>query len=713
MAEATIDLEAMQSLVDTMNTAAGDLRGAKSELTGILGGVSLDTSPPQPLEAAALWVDSQVPGLRRRLALAQVIAAARPGFHGPVQIDESKLSTLSPNEAEKIGREAAARIRDGSSMDAELVGWLNQYSGDPYFAAALAKGCSPEEISDYLQAVSANMRASTQSPSYSEGGEDSQFMKDRANWNLLVTGLSQTLGTATRSQTPDLALPADYADRFADSITTDSRRGQAAVLGLLLKNGTFGTSFLDTVSTKVYDYERNELGTWRERLPTQTEWAMMDEQGRPLNVGDPLAGILSALGRNAEAAQHFFTGGGTKEVEIHGQKVQVGERLQYLLQERTWAERDHSDEGDGLGKALRAATIAFRNRDASGMTSASIASQTIALVGSKTNEGSDGGWFGIGKDDGWKMYTGMRDEIADIVADYAPDLFREYSDAQGAEDTLGPPWSLLDNPADLPGGPYGMVFNRDDMQKILKTLGEDPANIDKIAVSAFAFNRVKVNYALSQVTDPALKWKILSGVDVPEFVNPSMVGPSVVGAILQDAYDGMSDKVELEKAKAEALKSWLDVAGSLPILKIPGEGLKAAYADWGVDQLKSAALDKLGEGPATDPGSLYGGREVADQEALRRDTMNLLLQNGFYDPDVVALGSKELGGKGASAPPAGALLRDSHGNVTGFDFGSDDYANWVQGTSGPGNPAWWGLAPGMQLPESVIDKYRSQFPNIK
>lgn len=226
-----------------------------------------------------------------------------------------------------------------------------------------------------------------------------------------------------------------------------------------------------------------------------------------------------------------------------GQKVQVGERLRYLLQERTWAERDHSGEGDGLGKALRAATIAFRNRDASGMTSASIASQTIALVGSKTNEGSDGGWFGIGKDDSWKMYTGMRDEIADIVADYAPDLFREYSDAQGAEDTLGPPWSLRDNPADLPGGPYGMVFNR--------------------------------------------------------------------------------------------------------------------------------------------------------------------------DPDVVAVGSKELGGKGASAPPAGALRRDSHGNVTGFDFGSDDYANWVQGTSGPGNPAWWGLAPGMQLPESVIDKYRSQFPNIK
>jgi len=311
------------------------------------------------------------------------------------------------------------------------------------------------------------------------------------------------------------------------------------------------------------------------------------------------------------------------------------------------------------------------------------------------------------------MYDDMRDEVADIIADYAPDLFREYSDAQGAEDELGPPWSILDNPADLPGGPYGMVFNRDDMQKVLKTLGEDPANIDKIAVSAFAFNRVKVNYALSQVTDPALKWKILSGADVPEFTNPSLVGPAVVGAILKDAYDGMSDKVELEKAKAEALKSWLDVAGSLPVLKIPGEGLIKDYAEWGVDQLKSQALDKLGEGPDTDPGSLYGGRDVADQEALRRDTMNLLLQNGFYDQKVMDIGSSELGGKGVYAPPDGALLKDSSGNVTGFDFESDDYANWVQGTSGPGNPPWWGLAPGTQLPETVIDKYRSQFPNIK
>ena len=66
MAMASIDLEAMDSLVTAMNTAASDLRGKRGDLAGILGGVSLDTSRPYPLETAAGWADEQVPGLRRR-----------------------------------------------------------------------------------------------------------------------------------------------------------------------------------------------------------------------------------------------------------------------------------------------------------------------------------------------------------------------------------------------------------------------------------------------------------------------------------------------------------------------------------------------------------------------------------------------------------------------------------------------------------------------
>ncbi len=695
MGEAYIDLEAMQSLVTTMGTAATDLRGVKADLAGILGGVSLDTSPPQPLETAASWVESQVPGLRRRLAMAQAIAASTPNFKAgnAVPIDESKLSTLSPTEAMKIGTEAANRINDGGEdgPDPELAKWLSEYANDPYFASALAKGSTPDEIATYLRDAGYKM-GSTRSDGMYNSEEDFQSML--VDYKATVAGLSTALSTATRNESPDLALPSGYADDFADTITDDENiNGEAAILGNLLKDGAWGTDFLDTVSTKVYDYERGDLAEsgrrWGDRTP-DSSWYAYDANGDYLDVHDPLAGVLGALGHNAEASQNFFTQGGDETVEMHDQDLVVNSRLKYLTQDRTWAGSKNSDEGDGLGQALRAATTVFRNRLPSGETSATLASQTIALVGWKTHD-----------DDGWHMYDDMRDDVADIIADYTPDMYREYSENSGAPDDIAAGWFNSNNPADLPNGPYGMVFNRDDMKEVLKTLGENPENIDKISVAALAFNRVKVNYALGQIDDPELKWKILKGDDVPEYVNPSLVGPTVLGGILQDAYDGLDDKEKRDKAKAEAISKWLDIAGSLPVLKIPGEGLKVVYANWGVDKLKSAALGQLAKGPSGTAESLYSSRDTSTQEALQHDTMNLLLQNGFYDESVMKAGSAEMGGKGAAAPPPGALNRDSDGNVTGFNFASDDYANWVQGTSGGGNPPWWGLAPGMDLPGRV------------
>ena len=81
---------------------------------------------------------------------------------------------------------------------------------------------------------------------------------------------------------------------------------------------------------------------------------------------DPLAGILRALGHNPEAAQNFFTQGGDETVSIHDKDVRVNSRLQYLTQDRTWADYGYSDEGNGLGQALRAATTVFRNREVTG-----------------------------------------------------------------------------------------------------------------------------------------------------------------------------------------------------------------------------------------------------------------------------------------------------------------------------------------------------------
>ena len=190
-------------------------------------------------------MESQVPGLRRRLALAQAIAASTPNFKAgdPVSIDESKLSTLSPEEARKIGNEAADRIKDGGGdgPDSELAHWLEQYANDPYFASALAKGCSPSEIAEYLRGAGYDMG------SHHTAGMPSPMTGSTPRWRTTsstVAGLSTALSTATRNESPDLALPSSYADDWANAITDESHvNGEAAILGNLLKDGAWGTLF--------------------------------------------------------------------------------------------------------------------------------------------------------------------------------------------------------------------------------------------------------------------------------------------------------------------------------------------------------------------------------------------------------------------------------------------------------------------------------------
>jgi len=220
MAEATIDLEAMQSLVDTMNSAAGDLRGARSDLVGTLVSVALSTSPPQPLEAAASWVDSQVPGLRRRLALAQAIAQSRPGFHGGgVTIDELDLSTVPPGEAARQGAAAAQALKDAAgSPDPRLIAEITANQDDPYYAAAFAKAFSPDELATLVK------DASAQCPGGSAGAQAlgaPGFDEWSKRYRAELAALGGTLGTATRSTAPDLALPADYAQQWVDQLTAD------------------------------------------------------------------------------------------------------------------------------------------------------------------------------------------------------------------------------------------------------------------------------------------------------------------------------------------------------------------------------------------------------------------------------------------------------------------------------------------------------------
>jgi len=719
MAEATIDLEAMQSLVDTMNDAAADLRSARSDLAGILGGVSLDTSPPQPLETAATWVDGQVPGLRRRLALAQAIAASDPNFHGGgVVIDEARLSALPPSEAAIKGAAAAQALRNAAgNPDPTLIAEIARNQDDPYYAAAFAKTLGPDELATIVKDASASCPGGNAGAAAAGApGFDEWSKRYRAE----LAALGTTLGTATRNTSPDLAVPADYAQKWVDQFTADisidgasirdSNQGDALALSYLLDYGSYSTPFLGKVAADCYDYERrnDDSPVWAPKtgadygFPADPDW---DRKG-PANL-DVLSNIMRGLSHNPEAAQDFFTQGGEEKVEVGRHDVEVNSRLEYLLQDRTWSRDRMSDEGDGLGDALRAASTTFRNRLGSGETSAKIASQTIALLGDKTGDGAHGGhWYlmGGGASAGWKMPTALRSDVADILASYVPDLYREYHNSDRPSDEV-PPWFQTTNPQGIDGDPYGMSLDHDDLSKIIQTLGEDSADIDKISTSVLAYSQYRLDDLFANISDPQTKVDILEGKDWPPLTADMRMGPDVLHNLFLDAYTGDDRQEQIDKANKEALDKFIDLAGSLPVVNITNKA-----GSWAFDAVKGQVLDQLKKGPDASASKLWTDEANKQTQSLTHNFQNVMLQNGFYDPEVIKLIQDQATEDGGyTGPPNDALRYDDNGKVVGFDFQSTGYDNWANGHYDQDEHPNFGTMPGGELSEEVKQIYVTNF----
>jgi hypothetical protein len=123
-------------------------------------------------------------------------------------------------------------------------------------------------------------------------------------------------------------------------------------LGILLRTGTYSSTFLTPIARDMLAAERHG-GNGMEAWPRQA-W---DRTGVPLAPGgkddtwDPIAGLLTAVSRDAHITQAFFT------AETTGKEGTVSERfprVDYLVTDREWGK-----EGTGLealGHALSVAT---------------------------------------------------------------------------------------------------------------------------------------------------------------------------------------------------------------------------------------------------------------------------------------------------------------------------------------------------------------------
>lgn len=204
MALAQIDIPAMRRLIGDVRGTATGAHEHHTDLAGLLLEADLSSAPALPMRTAAGWLDDQLPMLRRRLALAEVIQGSTPGAGMVVQIDEALLSELSPEEAEELGQELAEQIRNGPHTQ-ELADQLAQHAADPYVASALLQALSPEELARYLGSVDFDAPRS--------GQADLDYARRHGG---IIAALRIALQTAARSD----ELPDGYAEGLAEVIMT-------------------------------------------------------------------------------------------------------------------------------------------------------------------------------------------------------------------------------------------------------------------------------------------------------------------------------------------------------------------------------------------------------------------------------------------------------------------------------------------------------------
>ncbi len=595
----------------------------------------------------------------------------------PVHLDHSALGATMRLAQQFDDRHVQQRLEDDGRQAAEhllasrgdvspdLAAEIARQMNNPYFAHGFAADLDPQRLSSLLTTYD-NLQ--TNDP-------DLSAQERTRRQDALVTALGTMIGTATRG-TGELALPAGFATRWSSAMTAttwmedadgSAMPGQAQRLALLMEQGVWGTDFLSSVGADLYDYERSHDGdpVWQPKLGATY---VTGPDGLPRV--DVMVSLMEALSHNPEASQRFFEGGGTGTLEVGGHRVQVSERMRYLIQDRGWDGMTDPTNGGNLGDALKAATTELRGRDEAGRTSAELASQMFAVIGDRTGDGQADGFLGMGSHQGWKMWEGMRQDVADITAEYAADLMR--IGRTGHSDAFDGGFVVEDDDTYFgAGAPYGARIDRELMQRLLGTLGENDGQMDTVLAGVAAATHQRLGFALHTSVDdgssPPAPVAVLLGGNIPAISAATNEGAMALGWVLNGGYRGRLDQEDFERKQAEARQALFDTFTSLPGVGPAGEWSKFAF-----DQVKDHVSETIGETHPTASGD-YSHMSGTEKEGLQHLVLNQMLAEGYFDQSYVDEANGGPGGSRYAAPPAGAV---DQGPPPAFRFDDPSFDEW-------------------------------------
>ncbi|WP_131104118.1 hypothetical protein [Ornithinimicrobium sufpigmenti] len=336
MALVSIDIGAMESLVNDLTSAKADLPSAATTVHGRLTQVRLGTGSVDqvmPSQEIWTWMEDRVRDLHRRLALARIIASSTPGFggEGVVEIDESVISTLDDAALTALVDELTGLMEtepgDRTDVDKRILEILREHAHDPYFSRILATQLSPEDLDHYLRAVNDHRQ-------YETRGLDEDGMRAfDERYDSLLNGLGMSLGLASQGTGP-LAVPG-MAQDWSAHLERSAQFGGAHRLTLVLSRGTFSTDLLLAVHGALKDYEGDRgASAWTLGFGDQVIDPDPARSPGAVHLADPMGALFQALGANPEAMRRIFADGPTTTIETDDGPAEVNAYLWHVLRHR-------------------------------------------------------------------------------------------------------------------------------------------------------------------------------------------------------------------------------------------------------------------------------------------------------------------------------------------------------------------------------------------
>jgi hypothetical protein len=525
---------------------------------------------------------------------------------------------VQPDVQEHFADEVAADIKSPDDIDDDTVRLLTFFSSQQPFAHQLYSEVSPDDLGDAVRSLSSDAFPVSDDRPMHDRVADAQLYKgflDAAG----VTFATYTKGTGA------YAPPSDLADTYFKAITDEKNPENASALTLLIRHGgeqtSFNDDFIRDVTGKTYEWELSHHGDPVWGPLNDPQYGIKDptvQTGDPndpyddmvtgRNAADGLANLLGGMEHSPQAAKDFFMG------HYDGSTQNLDQRMDYLVgggDNRTWDVADNSDDGDGLGRALEAATVGEDHRTADGTAIASKLFSNIAEYGGK----ADGTFTHE-----WHIGPQMTDSLGAIASGYTGDIYDQLATG-----------NIVDGPTHLNLG--------DDSDETLKrVLGELGRTDDKTGLETLTSAMLlegKAHYG--DQLDALQGARTLDNLDGAGLEGVQQTNGKVMGTLLHEGLQLASDDDNSDAKREEIMSRAVDAVAGF----VPGAGEGASeLTKMTVDTLKDQAIDQLKDSISSQPDTdAYLDNNVMSlDQKIQTNAVDSLVEHGFLGPQDTKVG---------------------------------------------------------------------------